>query len=352
MTYISVSSEYRNYAAKRAGLLFSGTLLLLFIFCFASTIGATEMSLFDSLTALLSPIFPEIADSHNAAVLWHLRFPRLITGVLAGIGLGISGVIMQAVTRNPLVSPFTIGLSPAAAFGASIAIFFGFQAVGFGSLTIIVNAFFMAICCAALVFFLSNIRGASPETIVLAGIAISYFFSALTAILQFFASEEQLSQMVNWTFGSLSRTDWQSISIIFFILVILIPIIVKLSWDLNAMMLVDDTTAKSFGISVKQIRIVAMMAASLITATIISFTGIIGFVGLVAPHIARFIFGGDHRVIIPATAIIGAILLIVADIAGHVLIPPIIIPIGIIISFVGVPMFLWILLMKKQEYWG
>lgn len=349
---MAVSDGYRQYAAKRASLLLAGLIALVLLFCLASTIGPTNMTLLDSLAALIAPIFPDLADSHHTAVLWHLRFPRLITGLLAGIGLGLSGAVMQAVTRNPLVSPFTIGISPAAAFGASLAIFFGVTAIGIGSITIIVAAFLMAICCAAIVFSLSQLRGASPETIVLAGIAISYFFSALTAVLQFFASEQQLSQMVNWTFGSLSRTDWNSITIIAVILALLIPVIIKLSWDLNAMMLVDDTTAKSFGISVRNIRIIAMMASSFITASIIAFTGIIGFVGLVAPHLARFIFGGDHRVLLPATAICGAILVITADIAGHILIPPIVIPIGIIISFVGVPMFLWILLMKKEEFWG
>lgn len=349
---MTVSDGYRQYSAKRVTYLIAGLIALFILFCIASTVGATEMSLLDSFKAILSPIFPGIADPHHSAVLWHLRFPRLITGVMAGVGLALAGAVMQAVTRNPLVSPFTIGISPAAAFGASLAIFFGIKAVGEGNIAIILAAFAVSLCCAAIVFSLSHLRGASPETIVLAGIAISYLFSALTAVLQFFASEQQLMQMVNWTFGSLSRTNWQSISLIAIVLVLLIPVLIKLSWDLNAMMLVDDTTAKSFGISVRNIRIVAMMTASFITATIISFTGIIGFVGLVAPHLARFIFGGDHRILLPATAICGAMLLIAADIAGNTLIPPIVLPIGIIISFVGVPMFLWILLMKKEEYWG
>jgi iron complex transport system permease protein len=342
---------YSSFVARKILFLIFSSLALATFVILATSVGAAELSVKDVFSAILSRFFSANSDTFKDAVVWHLRLPRVVMGVIAGAGLALAGVVMQGVTRNPLVSPFTIGVSSAAAFGASVAIMLGVGFMGTGTLLIITNAFIFALICAFAVFGLARLRGASPETLILAGIALSYFFSALTAILQFFASEEELMMMVHWTFGSLSRAKWESIFVVTVVFVAVFPILMRFAWDLNAMVLADDETAKSLGVNITFVRTVSLMLSSLITATIISFTGIIGFVGLVAPHLTRFVIGGDHRFLLPASCLSGSILIIAADTVGRTLLSPIILPIGIVISFIGVPMFIYLLMTRKEEYW-
>ncbi len=326
--------------------------MLLFLIILASWVGSANLTMKDVFMAILSKFFSSIrCNSFNEAIVWHLRLPRIFMGIIAGVGLAAAGTVMQGITRNPLVSPFTIGVSSAAAFGASVAIMFGVGLLQIGTYLIITNAFISALVCSFIVFGLAKLKGASPETLVLAGIALAYFFSALTSILHFFASEEQLMMMVHWTFGSLTRAGWNEILITAIVLIVTLPILMHFSWDLNVMVLADDETAKSLGVNTQRVRAVSLILSAFITATIICFTGIIGFVGLVAPHLSRMIIGGDHRFLLPASCLVGSILTISADIIGRIIVPPIILPIGIVISFIGVPLFIYLLIRKKEEYW-
>jgi iron complex transport system permease protein len=202
-----------------------------------------------------------------------------------------------------------------------------------------------------IVFGLTRLKRSSPETLVLAGIALNYFFGSLTAILQFFANEQQLNAMVNWTFGTLTGADWGRVTIVFVVLLFCVPLLIRLAWDLNAIFSGGDETAKSLGIDTSRVRTLALLISSLITASIICFTGIIGFVGLVAPHLARMAIGEDHRFLLPASCLVGAVLVVGADIVGRTVMDPLILPIGIVISFVGVPMFLY-LMMTRDTGWG
>jgi iron complex transport system permease protein len=344
--------SYSTLVTRKILFLIFSSLVLATLVILATSVGAAELSVRDVFSAILSRFFSANSDVFEYAVVWYLRLPRVAMGVIAGAGLALAGVVMQGVTRNPLVSPFTIGVSSASAFGASVAIMFGLGFVGTGTLLIITNAFVFALICAFAVFGLARLRGASPETLILAGIALSYFFTALTSVLQFFASEEELMMIVHWTFGSLSRAKWESIFIVTAVFLAVFPILMRFAWDLNAMVLVDDETARSLGVNIAFVRITSLMLSTLITATIISFTGIIGFVGLVAPHLTRFVIGGDHRFLLPATCLSGSILVTAADVAGRTLLSPIILPIGIVISFIGVPMFIYLLMKRKEEYWG
>jgi iron complex transport system permease protein len=271
--------------------------------------------------------------------------------IVCGIGLAVSGVQMQGITRNPLVSPFTLGISSAAALGASVAIMVGVSTMAGGTFLVIGAAFACSMTCALTVFGLSKLKGTSPETLVLAGIALSYFFSAITSLVQFFASEEDLMAMVHWTFGSFTGVTWNEIGIVTVVIAVCVPLCMKFSWDLNAMSAGGDEAAKGLGVNTSRVRNVSLLLASFMTATIISFTGIIGFVCLVSPHIARYLVGGDHRFLIPASCIVGAILTVGADTFGRTILSPIILPISIVVSFVGVPMFLYLMLTRKQDYW-
>jgi iron complex transport system permease protein len=252
--------------------------------------------------------------------------------------------------RNPLVSPFTIGTSSAAGFGASVAIVLGVGIAGTGKYLIIGNAFFFAMLSVLLVYGIARIRGVSAETLILAGIVVMYFFSALTSLLQYLATKEQLKGVVHWLFGNLALARWENLSIIFMMFLLSFLLTMKYAWDFNALA-AGDEVAISLGVNIRQVRLISLVLATLITATIVCFTGIIGFVCLVAPHITRMLVGNDHRFLLPGSCLVGAILLLVADTIGRTIIQPVEIPIGIITSFIGVPMFLYLLLTKKKKYW-
>lgn len=341
---------YQHFIARKMLFLAICLAILFFLILLSASIGGTTKGPYEVLQAVAARFLAVKSDPFAMGVVWHLRLPRVFLGMAAGIGLAIAGAAMQGVTRNPLVSPFTVGISSAAAFGASMAIMFGVGYAGTGTYIIILSAFAGALGCAMLVFGLTRLKKASPETLVLAGIALTYFFGSLTAILQFFANEQQLNAMVNWTFGTLSGADWDKITVIFAVLLFSVPLLVRLSWDINALG-AGDETAKSLGIDTSRIRTQALLISSLITASIICFTGIIGFVGLVAPHLARMAIGEDHRFLLPSSCLVGAILVVGADIVGRTVMDPIILPIGIVISFVGVPMFLY-LMMTRDTHWA
>ncbi|MDZ4655099.1 MAG: iron ABC transporter permease [Coriobacteriia bacterium] len=349
----SVRDQYSRSIARRLLIVSAGIVVLMALAVVALCIGSAELSAGGVIHALATRLVPSIgAPAFDESVVWELRLPRIVMAIIGGAGLAVSGAQMQGITKNPLVSPFTVGISSAAAFGASVAIMFGLRFVGAGTFAIIGNAFLFAMVCALLVFGLASLRGTSPETLILAGIALSYLFSALTSIIHFFASEEDLMAMIHWTFGTLTGVKWPEIAIVAAVMVVCVPILVKYSWDINAMALGGDDAARSLGVDATRVRIVSLLLSALITATIISFTGIIGFVCLVSPHIARYLIGGDHRFLLPASCIVGAIVMVASDVVGRTIISPIILPIGIVTSLVGVPLFLYLLLTRRQDYWG
>jgi len=350
-----VRTRYTKFARGKLTFIAVGFCILFLLMIISVYVGTANIGLKEVIWAIAARFIPSVPkNSLYYSVIWHLRLPRVIMGVFAGAGLAASGTVMQAVTRNPLVSPFTLGISSAAALGASVAIMFtmSHSLMVSGKFIIIINAFIFSLLCTLLVFVLSRKRGNSAEALILAGIILMYFFSALTSLLQFFASEQELTAMVNWTFGSLSGSKWDEILIVLCVLLICIPIMMWFSWDLNAMIAAGDEEAATLGVNTSIIRNTCLIISSLITAVIISFTGIIGFVGLVAPHLARLVIGGDHRFLLPASCISGAIILILADTLGRTIVSPMIIPIGIVVSFIGVPMFIYLMMINREEYWG
>jgi ABC-type Fe3+-siderophore transport system, permease component len=346
------SKQYQKFTKRKTLFLLFGILLLFLVILIALYVGAADLSFRDFLSALFSPLFPNSGVSlYNQTVIWNLRMPRIAMGVICGVGLAIAGAQMQGITRNPLVSPFTLGISSAAALGASLMIMLGIGFFGSGTLIIIAAAFGFAMLSAIVVFGFARIKSVSPETIILAGIALSYFFAALTSVIQFFASEQQLMAMVHWTFGTFTGVSWTDVGVVSIVVCACVPLFMKYSWDLNAMAAGGDDTAKALGVNVSRVRTVSLLLSAFITATIVSFTGIIGFVDLVAPHITRYVVGGDHRFLLPGSCIFGAVLTVAADTVGRTLLSPIILPISIVVSFVGVPLFLYFLVSRKQDYW-
>jgi iron complex transport system permease protein len=288
----------------------------------------------------------------SSIVIWNIRLPRVIAGIVAGAGLAVAGCVMQTCLRNPLASPSTLGISNAAAFGANLAIiFFGagsihsntHDAVFIGNpYAVTLSAFAFSMLAMTLILLLARLRGFSPESVVLAGVAFGSLFSAASTLVQYFAEDMQVAAMVFWTFGDLGRVAWQEVAILSALTAGAFIYFLLHRWDYNALDNGEDA-AKSLGVHVEQVRFRSMLAASLITAVAVSFMGIIGFVGLIAPQMMRRTLGIDHRFLIPASVITGATLLLFSDTLARTLISPVVLPVGAITSFFGAPLFLFLL---------
>ncbi len=346
-----IKEEYSSLVGRKVLFIVILIFSLIAIIGIASTIGVLEFTVRDVYLSIFNAVFPghfEVPEVVDLVVL-QIRLPRICLGILAGMGLGIAGCVMQGILRNPLASPYTLGISSGAGFGAAVAIILGAGVVG-GEYLIIGNAFIGALLCSSIILLLSSRRNATPESMLLAGIALMYLLSASTSLLQYFADDEATKEVMFWMIGSLSYASWSKISAIAVVLIFTFPLLLWKSTDLN-LISAGDETAKSLGVNVKQTRILLMVVASLLTASIVCFTGTIGFIGLVAPHMTRMIIGGDNRFVFPISALLGGVLLTVADMVAITIIEPTIIPIGIMTAYMGVPLFLYLIINRRKDYW-
>ncbi len=346
-----ISEEYRRFAGRK--FLFFIVLILGIIVMagLAATLGSADISVKDVYIAILAKFFPDqfMSDWFADTIVWGLRLHRILMGIVAGAGLAVAGATMQGILKNPLASEFTLGISSAAGFGAAMAIVMGAGFVG-GEYLIIGNAFLFTLLASFTVYGLAKYKGITSETMILAGIAIMYLFSAMTSFLQYVGRSEQVQEVVFWMMGSLGRSSWDKVGLVTAILVICYPYLIFKSWDINALG-AGDETAKSLGVNVERTRVISMMLASLMTASIICFTGTIGFIGLVAPHLVRMAIGGDHRFLLPGSALVGALLLLGADTLARTILAPVILPVGIMTSFLGVPFFIYLFMRRRKEFW-
>ncbi|MDG2527921.1 FecCD family ABC transporter permease [Caulobacter endophyticus] len=350
----ALEQAFKRHRLKR-WLVLAGGLCVLAIAIAASTgLGVQSLTFGQSLRALLAPILPSawLGDltTLQIDVVQKLRAPRTLLAAIGGASLALAGGALQGVTRNPLVSPFTLGVSSAAAFGASLAILAGWgELARSGPYWTVVAAFSCALACAALVLGFSAMRGVTAMMLILGGVGLNYLFSAATTTVQFVATEQQLAAIIQWSFGSLNGAAWIEVIIVGTILLVVAPILLAHAWALNAFAAGGDEVAASLGFSVTRTRAVVTVGAVLLTAGIVSFAGVIGFVGLVAPHIARLLIGGDHRAFLPFAAVTGAVLVVTADLIGRLAFAPVIIPVGIVVAYLGVPLFLHLLLARRRE---
>lgn len=347
-TQNTLRSQLRSQRRKNAAVLVCAGIVVLVsmaVSCFAGVANVTPVR-------LLATVFPGISAEPltitELTVLTHLRLPRIVMAFLGGLGLAVSGLTMQAITGNSMASPFTTGLSNAAAMGAATVILFEMNFMGSFQLSTVCGAFLLAFACSALVYGISSAKGFGSTTIVLVGIALNYFFSALNSGMQYIANEEKLASIVNWTFGNLSSSTWEQIAFVAAALLLTLPYLFSRAWHFN-LLSTGDESATALGVNVGRLRLISGLMITLISASIISFTGVIGFVGLVAPHIARLLVGGDHRVLLPLTALLGSALLVLADLVGRTVASPVVIPVGIVVSFIGVPVFLYLILRSRKE---
>lgn len=353
-TQVANSADlYRRITGrKRVAIALMVPLLMVAVFVSLTT-GSMEISLAELFQALLQRVFP--ASFHVETLyyitIWDLRLPGIVMGLVVGTSLGMAGAGMQAILNNPLASPYTLGISSAAGFGAALAILMGGGAVGGGFDFIVAGSAFLFSCIAfVVIYFLSRLKGAGSSIMILAGIALMYLFSALLALIQYFAPEEVLQQIVFWMFGSLSCATWPKVAIVLAVVCMAGGLLAKDAWKLTALKFGDEIS-KGMGIDTRKLRSSTMIATSLLTAAAVSFTGVIGFIGLVAPHMARMLLGEDQRFLLPGSCLIGAILLVVADAIGKTVILPYILPVGIVTSFIGAPFFIYLIITKRGDFW-
>jgi iron complex transport system permease protein len=345
-----ISRTYKSFVKRKRLFLLIGVLLLFICVIIAAQSGPISIPFVDVIRHIIT------FDMNGVGgVIWNIRMVRIVGALLAGAGLALAGVVMQCILRNPLASPFTLGISSASAFGASFAIIF----LGAGSSlasTVSINNPYVTTICAFLfslvatgsILILTKITKVSAETMVLAGVAISAMFAAGLSFMQYIATDSQLGNIVAWTFGDLGKATWTWNSLI---LIVTLPAILYFfyrRWAYNALDAGEDT-AKGLGVNTERERIVGMILSSILSAVIVSFFGIIAFIGLLGPHIARMIIGGDHRYLIPLSIILGGIILIAADGVGQVILYPSVIPVGIITSMLGGPLFIYLLIRRYRR---
>ncbi|MBN1523181.1 MAG: iron ABC transporter permease [Spirochaetales bacterium] len=341
--------EYTRHVRKKAFLLGAGVILLFTVILVSLSLGAAVVP----LDEIIRVLFGDSSSRKWHSIIFNIRLPRVLTAVIAGIGLSVSGTAIQSILRNPLGSPITLGISQAAAFGAALSVMiFGtgiMQSTGTGAIIITnpslttIFAFVFCMLVTVLLVGISALKQTQPMIMVLAGISLGFLFQAGTMFLQFFADDVQLAAMVFWTFGDVGRTSWQEFFIILGTACAAFVYFFTQRWNYNALD-AGDETAKSLGVRVSLTRIIGLSCAALVTAVIISFVGIIGFIGLVCPHITRRILGDDHRFLLPGSAITGAIVLLAADTAARLILIPHVFPVAILTAFLGVPVFIFLII--------
>ncbi|MFC5938770.1 FecCD family ABC transporter permease [Corynebacterium choanae] len=340
-------AQHRRHVLKRLTIVALLVVITVVAFIVSNSVGALPISFGDVVRGIAQP---GSIDEQTRTVLWKLRLPMAVMALLIGAALSLAGAQMQTILNNPLAEPFTLGISAAAAFGGAASIVTHVTLVAQPQINIAIVSWLSAMIATGLIVLAAVLRGASAETMVLLGIGLVFFFQALLALMQYHSSADALQQIVFWQMGSLTRANWAGVAILTAVLVVTVPIFWMLSWQLTALRL-GDARAQAMGINVARLRIVVLILVSLIAATTVAFAGIIGFIGLVGPHIARMLVGEDQRTFIPAAMAAGAAVMCAAHATSLLVKPGLAIPIGIVTAVLGVPFFLGIVLTRRRNLW-
>ena len=357
---MSTTSEVKRLYVKgkkrKVLIILSAFIMLLIITVISVSLGAGSPRFMEAAQVILSKIFPFLEINPGSKItqiiILELRLPRIVLAIIAGAGLAVSGATMQGVLQNPLVSPYILGISAAAGFGAALAIVLGIGVFSpYTGYIVVANAFIFSMLAMLMVYGIARLRGITPETVILAGVAVGYLFSAMLSLIQFIAPEyEALRAVVFWLMGQLFTANWENTLIILPLVLVAIALMMRYSWDMNVMSLGEET-AMSLGVNSRRVLVICMALGALATASIVSFTGVIGFICLVSPHIARIIIGSDHRFLLPCSIVLGACLLLCSDTLARLVLMPSEVPVGIVTSLIGVPFFLYLLLSRRRLFW-
>jgi len=349
-----IPQEYTRYIGRK--ILFVAILAAALILglVLAVSMGSAVIPWPDVLKSLL-----HVSTEHRfEIIIWNIRLPQALTAIVAGAGLSVAGAAMQCILRNPLGSPFTLGISHAAAFGAAFSVMLvgsslfsgeqGQAATVVSPVLTTSSAFVFSLAAAGVIIAISRLRGATPEVMVLTGVALGALFTAGTMFLQFFADDQELAAMVFWTFGDTGRADWGDLGLLAAVCALSFVFFSVQAWSYNAID-AGDETAKGLGVRVERVRMMGMLVASLLTAVIIAFLGIIGFVGLVVPHMVRRLIGSDHRFLLPASILGGGLLLVVSDTVARLIIAPHVLPVSVLTAFLGAPVFIVLIIRGRSR---
>lgn len=350
---LSVSEQYNVAKAKKIAIIFILIAIVFLFFVVSVFVGSGTLSFKEVFLAIFNK-----GSETARLIVRRIRFPRVIAALIAGGGLAVSGLVMQTVLKNPLASPTTLGVSNAAVFGANFAIIVvgaGAFHSTHGSWLSISNpylvstfSFLSAIIAAGSILLLARLKNLNASAIVLAGVAVSAIFQAGTTLIQYFASDTQVASAVYWTFGDLGRASYKTDLIMFIVVAVSTLFFFLKRWDFSAMS-GGLAYAKTLGVNTRFMTIMSLLLASLITSVTVSFLGIIGFVGLTAPQFMKRIVGDDYRYLLPSSFLAGALLLLISDILGRLPIFGTSVPVGVVTSLIGGPVFLAILLRRKKN---
>jgi iron complex transport system permease protein len=349
-----LKQRYKTGKKRKLLIILSIFLALIVVALISISLGAASPSIDAAIQVIFSKSLPFLnldpGTKLAQTIIWDIRLPRLLLAIIAGAGLAAAGATMQGILRNPLVSSYVLGISSAAGFGAALAIVFGISVVSIYSGYIIIgNAFVFCLLAMIMVYFIARVRGMSSETVILAGVAVGFLFSALLALIQYTAPKtEAVNAIVFWLMGGLYNATWDNLLVCVPIVGVTIILMMFQAWNINIMSMGEEV-AVSLGVNSKRVLSINMILETVATASIIAFTGIIGFVDLIAPHIARMLIGNDHRYLIPCSAVLGAFMLLCADTVGRLIIMPTELPVGIVTALLGVPFFIYLLTNKRRR---
>jgi len=341
---------YQKYVFRKWIFMIACIVVCIVTMGYTLTVGAYDIGFFETYSIIWGHITGNVSDAMKDMIIIDYRLPRIVGGIIAGASLAVAGAAMQSTLMNPLADPYTTGVSSGASFGATMAMVLGIS-VGTGSFTIVLNAFLFSLVPTAIIVMFARMKASSPTVMIMAGIAVMYIFNAMTTVMMLMADPNDLQAVYEWQVGSLGRMSWDGVPVMIAVTVVGVIIVQFLSKKLNVLAAGDDM-ANSLGVSANNLRTIIMLVVALMAAAIVSFTGLIGFVGLVVPHVVRLFVGADNRYLIPASATFGAALLILADLVGRVAIAPATLQVGVITAFLGGPMFLWLILRKKSKLWA
>lgn len=331
---------YKKYIQKRLIFIFIFIFLAICFFIFDIMTGPAELSFLSVIKAILSKIYNFDIAKSSVNIVYNIRLPMALMALVVGSALGLSGALMQTILNNHLASPYTLGLSTAAGFGASIVIAFN---IHLSFINVPLGAFIMCFLSSSILFAFA--KKYQTGTLVLVGIAILFLFQSLLSLVQFLVSPETSQNILFWLFGSLSKANYTNIAIVFSATIFAYLWLLKDNWALSVFKM-GEKNARVLGVNIKRLRIKVLFCVCLVSSLAVAFVGVIGFIGLAAPHIARILVGEDQRFLYPASMAIGALLLSIASSASKIIIPGALFPIGIVTSFIGVPFFFYIILRK------
>jgi iron complex transport system permease protein len=352
----TLQRKYRKYVRRKVAFIGIAMLICVGAVGVSVTVGARPVAFLDVYDIIYRHIAgttyaPGTAEWLEDYVIWNVRVPRSLFAAMAGMGLAVAGAVMQGVMKNPLAGPYTTGISSGACFGMAISVTVGFTAVnGTMSLPTVACAFVFSLIPMLLMIFLAPRENVSPATLILTGVAVSYLFNALTTVLMVTVDEDTLANVYEWRLGSFTNITWNCIPLSFGITICCSIALFLLSNKLNAISM-GEKEATSLGINVNHLRLVMLSLSSLIVASIVAYAGILSFIGLIAPHMVRLVIEGDNRFVIPGAAAFGAAFLLICDVFARLISDVDAIPVGVIVAFIGAPIFLYMVVRQSRNMW-